>query len=163
MFLIMASTFVLAKLLLARPATVHVTETTVASKRTKDLVIAITSSDGRLKGWDNSLCVVFKKRGTEELVDVQNVSLEFTLLVGKLQEEPIRAQLSEDQMGRYCGHVNLGKQYYVPASYYAFVLYTDAAGKKRKERLFLRVLESRDFLRQIDNCSGRSDLCNSPG
>jgi hypothetical protein len=24
-------------------------------------------------------------------------------------------------MGRYCGHVDLGKQYYVPASYYALV------------------------------------------
>ena len=125
-------------LLLARPVTVPSTEITVASKRTKDLAIAIISRDGRLKGGENSLCVVFQKRGTQEPVDVGNVSVDFTLLVGRIQEEPIKAQLTKDQVGRYCGQVNLGKQYYVPASYYAFVHYTNGAGKK-KQRLFLSV------------------------
>lgn len=114
-------------------------ETTLASKRTKDLVIAITSSDGGLKGGDNSFCVLFHKRGTDERVDVQNVRVDFTLLVGRIQEEPIKTQLTGDRAGRYCGRVNLGKQYYVPASYYAFVFYTDAAGRKKKERLFFSV------------------------
>ena len=114
-------------------------ETTLASKRTKDLVIAITSSDGGLKGGDNSFCVLFHKRGTDEPVDVQNVRVDFTLLVGRIQEEPIKTKLTGDRAGRYCGRVNLGKQYYVPASYYAFVFYTDAAGRKEKERLFLSV------------------------
>ena len=114
-------------------------ERTIASKRTKDLVITITNLDGKLRGGDNDLCVLFEKRETQEPVNVQNVGIDFTLLVGRIQEEPIRAPLAQDQSGRYCGHVNLGKQYYVPASYYAIVRYTDAGGKKRKERLFLSV------------------------
>jgi hypothetical protein len=126
-------------LLLARRVAVPSTEITVASKRTKDLAIAIMSRDGRLKGGENSFCVVFQRRGTQEPVDVGNVSVDFTLLVGRIQEEPIKAQLTKDQVGRYCGQVNLGKQYYVPASYYAFVRYTDGVGKKRRQRLFLSV------------------------
>lgn len=103
--------------ILARQTTVPATEATVASKRTEDLTIRITSANGKMKGRDNSFCVVFQKRDTEEPVDVQNVSVDFTLLVGKIQERPIRAQLAGDRAGRHCGHVDLGKQYYVPASY----------------------------------------------
>ena len=136
---ILAGTFVLVQFLHAGQATVLPAEMTVASKRTNDLVITITSADGRLKSGENSLCVVFQKRGTGKPVDVHNVSVDFTLLVGRIQEEPIRAHLTNDQMGHYCGHVDLGKQYYIPASYYAFVFYTDAGGQKRKARLFLSV------------------------
>lgn len=128
----------LAELFPPRPAA-QATETTVASMRTKDLVLMITSADGGLKGGENSFCLLFQKAGTDEPVDVRNVRVEFTLLVGRIQEEPIKTHLIEDRAGRYCGHVNLGKQYYVPASYYAFVSYTDAAGRKRKERLSLSV------------------------
>ena len=123
----------------AGATTVPPSEMTVTSKQAKDLVIRITSVDGRLKGGENRFCVVFQKRGTQEPFDVRNVSIDFALLVGRIQESPIRAQLVEDQMGRYCGQVNLGKQYYIPASYYAFVHYTDGIGKKRKQRLFLSV------------------------
>jgi hypothetical protein len=118
---------------------VRLTETIIASKQERDVVITITNVDGRLRGGDNDFCVLFEKRERREPRDVQNVSVDFTLLVGKIQEEPIRARLAQDQPGRYCGHVNLGKQYYVPANYFAFVLYTDASHKKRKERLFLSV------------------------
>ena len=59
--------------------------------------------------------------------------------MGRIQEEPIKTDLTGDRAGRYCGHVNLGKQYYVPASYYVFVSYTDAGGRKKKERLLLSV------------------------
>ena len=138
--IMLAGTFVLADLLLAGPATAPPTELTVASKRTKDLVITITSADARLKGGENSFCVAFQKRGTEAPVDVQNVGVDFTLLVGRIQEKSISSQLTEDQMGRHCGQVSLGKQYYIPASYYAFVRYTDGAGKRRKQRLFLSVM-----------------------
>lgn len=131
--------FVVAELFPPIPAT-RATETTLASKRTKDLVIAITSSQGGLKGGENSFCVLFQKTGTDEPVEMRNVRVDFTLLVGRIQEGPIKTQLSSgDSVGRYCGHVNLGKQYYVPASYSVFVYYTDAAGRKRKERLFLSV------------------------
>ena len=139
MLLMTVGTFVLTELLVARQATVPATETTVASKRMKDLTITITSADGSLKGGENSFCVMFQKTGTDEPVGVRNVGVDFTLLVGRIQEEPIRTQLVGDRVGRYCGHLNLGKQYYVPANYYAFVLYTDAVGKKRKERLFLSI------------------------
>lgn len=130
--------FVVADLFPPIPAT-RATETTLSSKRTKDLVIAITSSQGGLKSGENSFCVLFQKTGTDEPVDVRNVRVDFTLLVGRIQEEPIKTELTGDRLGRYCGHVNLGKQYYVPASYYVFVFYTDAAGGKKKERLFLSV------------------------
>jgi hypothetical protein len=129
-----------AFVLLTRPVratTAPPSEMTVTSKQTKDLVIRITSADGRLKGGENSFCVMFQKRGAQEPFDVQNVGIDFVLLVGRIQESPIRAQLTKDQMGRYCGQVDLGKQYFVPASYYAFVHYTDGTGKKRKQRLFL--------------------------
>ena len=115
------------------------TETTITSKRARDLVITITNADGRLREGDNDFCVLLQKRETREPVDVQNVSVDFTLLVGRIQEEPIKAPLTRDQVGQHCGHVNLGKQYYIPASYYAFVRYTDVNGKKRKERFFLSV------------------------
>ena len=132
------ATFVVAELLPARPAA-HATETILASERTKDLVIAITSPGGGLRGGDNRFCVLFQKTGTEEPVDVRDVHVDFTLLVGRIQEEPIKTELTGDRVGRYCGHVNLGKQYYVPASYSVFVFYTDATGRKRKARLFLSV------------------------
>lgn len=118
---------------------VHPTETIVASRKVRDMVVAITNADGRLSGGDNEFCVVFQKRETREAVDVLKVATNFALLVGKIQEEPIKAQLVREQPGRYCGHINLGKQYYVPASYYVFVNYTDAGGQKRKERLSLVV------------------------
>ena len=47
------------------------TETTLASKRTRDLVIAITSSQGGLKSGENSFCVLFQKAGTDEPADVR--------------------------------------------------------------------------------------------
>jgi hypothetical protein len=112
---------------------------TVASKRTRDLIITITNADGRLRGGDNEFCLLFQKRESREAAEVQDVSIDFALLVGRIQREPIRARLTQEQQGRYCGRVDLGKQYYVPASYYAFLLYTDVDGKKRKERFFLTV------------------------
>ena len=118
---------------------VRSTERTVISKKVKDMVIAVTNANGRLSGGDNEFCVVFQKREMREPVDVLNVAADFALLVGKIQEEPIKAQLVRERPGRYCGHINLGKQYYVPASYYVFVNYTDTGGQKRKERLFLAV------------------------
>jgi hypothetical protein len=112
---------------------------TVTSKRTKDLIISITSSDGRLKGGENTFCVVFEKRGTVQPVDVLNVSVEFSLLGGRIYGTPIKGKVTEVQTGRYCGEVNLRNQYDSPASYYALVYYTIGAGKKRKQRLFLNV------------------------
>jgi hypothetical protein len=137
--LMLTGMFGLNQLLLDGQAALQTSGLIIASKRTNQLVITITSPDGRLKGGENSFCVMFEKKGTREPMDVENVSVDFTLLVGRIQEEPIRAHLTKDQKGHYCGHVDLGKQYYIPASYYAFVFYTDASGQERKARLFLSV------------------------
>jgi len=111
----------------------------VATKKTKYLLITLTTSDGKFKGGENRFCVVFESRETAMPAPVQNVSVNFRLLVGKIEEAQIQAEISGGQEGRFCGRVNLGKQYYVPASYYAFLSYSDATGKRRKQRLFVRV------------------------
>jgi len=136
---ILAATLFIPELLLAGPDLPYPTEMTVASKRTKDLLISITSLDGRLKGGENSFCLVFQRRGTLQPVDVLNVSVEFTLLGGRIYGRPIQGNVTEVQTGRYCGQVDLGNQDYGPASYYALVRYTIGAGKRRKQRLFLSV------------------------
>ena len=118
---------------------VRSTETRIASKQARDVVISITNADGRLQAGDNDFCVLFENRETQKPTDVEDVSVAFAQQVGKIQEAPIKVWLTEDRLGRYCGHVNLGKQYYAPASYYAFVDFIDASHRKKKERLFLTV------------------------
>ena len=135
----LAAVFLLAELLLAGPIRASSVEKTVTSKRTRDLVITVMSADGTLSAGENSLCVKFQTRATQEPVAVSNVSVDFTLLVGRIEEQPIRGALVQDRKGRYCGTVNLGKQYYDPSNYYVFVRYTDAAGKRRKQRLFVSI------------------------
>ena len=61
---LLAAVLFIPELLLAGPDSPSPTEMTVASKRTKDLFISITSSDGKLKGGESSFCVVFQRRGT---------------------------------------------------------------------------------------------------
>jgi len=137
--IMLVGTFAFAPSIRAGQGTVPPTGMKVASKRTNDLVLTITSVDGSLKGGENSFCAVFQKKGTEEPVYVKNVSVDFTWLVGRNQGKLIRSRLTEDQAGRYCGQVNLVKQNYIPASYYAFVHYMDESGKKKKQRFFLSV------------------------
>lgn len=135
----LTATFLLAELLLAEPANGSSIKTTVTSKRTRDLVITIMSTDGTLTAGDNNLCVKFQKRATQEPVAVTNVSVDFTLLVGRIEERPIKAALVQVQNGEYCGTVNLSKQYYDPSNYYVFVRYTVATGKRRRQRLFVSI------------------------
>ena len=61
------------------------------------------------------------------------------LFRSKIEEESITSEISRDSAGRYCGYVDLGKQYYDPSGYYVLVRYIDADGKKKKDRLFLSV------------------------
>jgi hypothetical protein len=136
---LLAAALSIPELLLAELDSPSPTEMTVASKRTKDLLISITSSDGKLKGEEVSFCVVFERRGTVQPVDVLNVSVEFRLLGGRIYGKPIQGNVTEVQTGRYCGQVNLRNQYFGPASYYALVRYTIGVGKERKQRLFLSV------------------------
>jgi hypothetical protein len=92
-----------------------------------------------MHGGENKFCALFQGVASSQPVEVQNVSVDFTLLVGRIHEVPIKAKLDRERVGHFCGQVNLGKQFYVPASYYALVSYTDANGKNRKKRLFLSV------------------------
>lgn len=137
--IVVAAALFIPELLLGGPGSALPTEKTVASKRTKDLIISITNPDGRLKGGENSFCVVFQSRGTLQPVDVLDASIEFTFLGGRIYGKPIKGSVTEVETGRYCGQVNLGNQYHGPASYYALVCYRIGAGKKKKERLFLSV------------------------
>lgn len=117
----------------------HPANVTVTAKKTKYLLIAIITPDGRMRGGENSFCIVFKSKETQVPAEVHDVKIDFVLLVGKIEEKPIKAEISRSEDGRFCGRVNLGKQYYVPAGYYAFLTYRDANGKRRRQRLFVRV------------------------
>ena len=65
--------------------------------------------------------------------------MDFSQLVGRIQERSIVARLSHDSTGKYLGHVNLGRQFYNPAAYYGVVHYVDLGGKKRRARFLLAV------------------------
>lgn len=107
-------------------------EKPVESKRTNGMVVVLASDSGKLTGGENAICVLFQDIATGGPADVQDVKLKFTLRVGRNPGEPIAAQLNRDGPGRYCGHVNLGLQYYDPATYYVEMRYADTTGKKRK-------------------------------
>jgi hypothetical protein len=114
-------------------------EISVASGRAKGLNITITTTDGRMHAGENKFCALFQDVASNQPAEVQNVSVDFTLLVGRILEVPIKAKLARERVGHFCGQVNLGRQYYFPASYYALLSFTDANGKNRKKRLFLSV------------------------
>ena len=98
--------------------------------------ISLMSKSGKLaeKG---EYCVLFSRTNGGKPTQVQSVFVEVAQQVGKITERPERSSLSLDNLGRYCGEINLGKQYYRPAFYYVEVYYTDRLGKRRKCRFFL--------------------------
>lgn len=112
---------------------------TLASKRTNDVVTMLMNEQGRLADGENSFCLEFRKPENGGPIDARNVSVEFSQLVGRIQERPIVAQITETSVGTYLGQVNLGRQYYNPAAYYAVVRYLDLTGKKRKMRFHVSV------------------------
>jgi len=111
----------------------------IASKRTKDVAILLMNEHGTFTGGDNRFCVEFRKAEAGAPVEVRSVSLEFSQLVGRIQERPVVAQLTEKSVGKYVGRVNLGRQYYKPAAYYVVIHYLDLAGEKGKVRVLLSV------------------------
>lgn len=111
----------------------------IASKRTKSMDVVLTNSTGEMKSGENDFCVQFRSPEPATHVDVTDVSAAFRLLVGKIEEPPIKVQLVEDGAESYCGTINLGKQYYKPSSYYVFLHYIDVGRKKHTVRLFLSV------------------------
>ncbi len=131
--------FIVGEMFGAASTTVGVSDKTIASKRTGSVVIALTNDTGKLTPGENHFCILFQRGGSASTGDIREVSVDFRLLVGRVQEKPITANLDQNGADRYCGQINLGTQYYHPASYYAFVRYVEATGEKKSARLFLTV------------------------
>ena len=125
--------FILAEMSVA--ATVDVPDKTIASKRIGSMVVVLANDTGKLIPGENHFCVLFQNSSPPRGADFREVSVDFRLLVGRLQEESITAHLSQNGPDRYCGRINLAPQYYRPASYYAFVRYTEANREKKSTRL----------------------------
>lgn len=82
-------------------------------------------------------CAVFSRTKGGEPIQLQGVFIEFAQQVGKITGRPKKYSLAPDKLGRYCGVINLGKQYYRPAFYYAEVYYSDQLGRRKKCRFLL--------------------------
>ena len=111
----------------------------IATKRANDVVIVLMNERGVFTGGNNRFCVEFMKAERGGPVEVRNLSMDFSQLVGRIQERPIMAQIGQGSVGRYLGRVNLGRQYFNPAAYYAVLHYLDFDGEKRKVRFLLSV------------------------
>lgn len=131
--------FILGETFIAVSAAVDVQEKTIASTRAGNLVIALTNDSGKLTPGENHFCVQFQSSRSSPATDIREVSVDFTLLVGRIHEAPITAHLIQNVVDRYCGQIDLGPQYYRPASYYAVVRYVEVTGKKKSARLSLTV------------------------
>jgi hypothetical protein len=115
------------------------TEQALVSKRAKDVVVELMNEGGKFTGGGNRFCIKFRNSRDGRPVDVHEVSVEFSQLVGRIHERPILAQIMQESGGEYLAHVDLGRQYYNPAAYYAVVRYFDLAGKEKKTRFLLSV------------------------
>jgi hypothetical protein len=104
----------------------------IASGRIHDLSISIVNDSGKFVAGSNTFCAEFTKAANAEPVLVKDVEVEFAQQVGKIRERPTRALITESEVGRFCGNVDLGKQYYQPAFYYVYIRYTDTSGTRKK-------------------------------
>jgi hypothetical protein len=102
----------------------------IASRNANGMTITITNESGKLHEGKNNICVSFQAIEDVHPVDVRNVAIEFTLLVGR-NSRGAKAPLIQDA-DHYCGVVDLGRQFYSPANYDAVVRYVDSLGKKRR-------------------------------
>jgi hypothetical protein len=120
-------------------STIEISEKTIASKRTGSLVITLTNDSGKLTAGVNDFCALFQSRSPATAIDAQEIAVDFRLRVGRILEVPVTAHLSRNSVGRYCGQINLGQQYYRPANYYVLVRYVEVTGKKKSTGLSLAV------------------------
>jgi hypothetical protein len=104
----------------------------ITSKHSNGMTVMLTNESGKLTEGKNSVCAVFQSIKEGHAAWVQNVEIEFTLLVGRNRGQPITAQMTENAAGWFCGSVDLGQQHYSPATYEIILRYVDVAGKKRK-------------------------------
>jgi len=92
----------------------------------------LANGSGKLTPGENSLCIVVRDPLTGSSTNARDVSIDFAQHVGRILESPIRAQLTEQSIGRYCGQVNLGPEYYKPMNFHVDVRYVDATNRKQK-------------------------------
>ena len=107
-------------------------EKAIVVKVAKNSVIVLANGSGNLSPGENNLCIVIRNPLTGSAMDVRAVSIDFAQHVGRILESPIRAQLTQESTGRYCGQVNLGAQYYKPMNFHVDVRYVDAENRKQK-------------------------------
>ncbi|WP_263356597.1 hypothetical protein [Acidicapsa ligni] len=131
--------FILGETFVAASPAVNVPDKTIATKRARNMSIVLTNDTGKLTRGENHFCVLFQGGNPTSVSNIQGVSVDFRLLVGRLQEEPTTAHLRQNGVNRYCGDITLGSKYYQPSSYYAFVHYVEATGKKKSARLHVTV------------------------
>ena len=131
--------FVFGATLAAASTAEDVQEKTIASKRSGSLVVVMTNETGKLTPGENHFCVLFQTIIPSAAVEVTEVSVDFRLLVGRIEEAPLTAHLTPNGVQRFCGRIDLSRQYYRPANYYGFVHYIEANGRKRSMRLFVSV------------------------
>jgi hypothetical protein len=117
-------------------------QTIMASKRDHNLYVALMSKSG-ISAWKDEYCVVFSRTSRGGPTEVGDVLVDFAQQVGRIRESPQEFPFSPDGRGRYCGSVDLGKQYYQPASYYVMVHYTDHSGKRRTCRFFVTIKQAK--------------------
>ena len=110
-------------------------ERTIRSTRAGDLLVTLTNESGKFTADVNRFCVLFQSKNASTAIDIHEVSVDFRLLVGRIQERPLTVHLSPNGFDRFCGDINLGRQYYRPANYYVLVHYSQATGKKRTARM----------------------------
>jgi hypothetical protein len=107
-------------------------ERAIVVKVAKNSVIVLANGSGKLTPGENNLCIVVREPLTGNGIDARDVSVDFAQHVGRILESPITAQLTEQGIGRYCGQVNLGPEYYKPMNFHVDVRYVDATNRKQK-------------------------------
>jgi hypothetical protein len=108
------------------------TEKAIVAKLAKNSVLVLANGQGKLTPGENNLCMVVRDPVTGSAMDVRAVSIDFAQHVGRILESPIRAQLTQKSVGRFCGRVNLGFPYYKPMNFHVDVRYVDAGNRKQK-------------------------------
>lgn len=111
----------------------------IASRRSHGLYVSLARDGGGFAAGSNEYCLSFTTAPARKPVDVKSIRVEFAQQVGRILERPIISPVVQLGAGRYCGSVDLGKQYYVPAFYRVTVHYSYATGKRKRCRFLLTV------------------------
>jgi len=87
---------------------VSTTRGAIASDQKHELSVTLMNDSGRFVAGRNTFCVLFSRKESGKPATVTEVSVHFAQQVGKIREKPIISYIAQDQIGRYCGEVDLG-------------------------------------------------------